>query len=127
MPVAIQANSGRDSRGGSAGIGTQAQPNGLGWVGMAGKAGDQIVIPLQDLTTSDINQGIFFQSSAAATLEFTLINVATAVTRDPDLKTSVLWTTPLVLVAKAITPCSLLFTAVRITFTAAGELYIGVR
>lgn len=102
---------------------------GLGWVSLTGSAaGDEIVVRLQDLAIGDINVGVFFQSEAGASVDFTLVNSELATNMDPLIQVGALWGSTLAVPAGGtITPSEVLFTCCRVTFTAPGTVYIGVR
>lgn len=117
---------GRDNVGGH-GINNNKM-QGLGWVCVVGsEAGDETVVRLQDLAIGDINVGVFFQSEAGAEIEFTLVNSAQATNMDPQVQAAVLWGNTLTVPVGTITPADLLFTCCKVTFTAPGAVYIGVR
>lgn len=101
---------------------------GLGWVALVGSAaGDETIVALEDLAIGDINVGIYFQSEAGAEVEFTLANSSHAKNADPLVQASVPWGNALTVPANTITPADLLFTCCKVTFTAPGAVYVGVR
>lgn len=101
---------------------------GLGWTCIvASEAGDEYVVNLSDLTIGDVNFGIFFQSEAGCSIDFTLCNSSLAEDLDPQVQPSVLWSNTLAVPANTIVPGVVLFTCCKITFTAPGALYIGIR
>lgn len=130
MSISIVGNHSKGFLGnGVGGNGVQNIPAaGMGWVAATGSAAnDTCVIALSDILASNINQGIFFQSEAAASVQFTLCSPALAKNKDPNNQASVLWGNALSLTADVITKAPVLFTACKITFTAPGTVYIGVR
>ncbi len=104
-------------------------PAGLGWLSVTGSdAGDEHVVQLGNLMAGELNLGVFFQSEAGASVEFTLFNPAMATDPDPEVNASVLWGNTLAVPAGgAIVQAPLVFTCCKITFTAPGTVYIGVR
>jgi hypothetical protein len=113
---------------GSGGNGTQNVSVGIGWQAItASQAGDVFYMQLTGAFLSNINQGIFFQSEVAATLEFTLCNPGLATSNDPTLQQSVLWANSTPLPANVITKAPVIFTVCKITFSAPGTVYSGVR
>ena len=116
---------------GIGGHGIANKQQGLGWDSIvASEIGDVYYVELASLVIGDINQGVFFQSDGGATVDFTLCNSELATNRDPQIQTSVLWNNSLTVPsggAIVTTPTLLMFTALRITFTAPGVVYIGVR
>ena len=112
----------------SSGNGIQNLPMGMGWVAItANTAADTYVVPISSILMSTINQGIFFQSETGATVEFTLCNTALATNPDPATNGSVVWGNSTTIPANTIVPAPVLFTACKITFTAPGTVYLGVR
>jgi hypothetical protein len=116
---------------GIGGHGIANNKQGLGWDCLvASAAGDVEYVELSSLVIGDINQGVFFQSEAGATIDFTLCNSALATDRDPQAQASVLWGNTLTVpnTKQIVTsPGLILFTVLRITFTQPGAVYIGVR
>lgn len=116
---------------GIGGHGIANKPQGLGWDSIvASEAGDVYYVQLASLAIGDINQGVFFQSDNGATVDFTLCNSELAMDADPLVQPSVLWGNTLLVPsggAIVTTPTLLMFTVLRITFTAPGVVYIGVR
>ena len=86
MSVTVTGNHGVAFRGqGSRGNGALNIPVGMGWLcATASAPGDELVVQLSSiLGSNDINQGIFFQSDAGATVTFTLGNPGNADSNDP--------------------------------------------
>ena len=129
MSVTVNGNHSKAFLGtASSGNGTQNVPQGMGWVAVtASTIGDTHVVQLSSLVMSDITQGIYFQSEAAASVQFTLANSALATSRDPAINASTVWGNTTPLTAATIVKAPVLFTCVKITFTAPGTVYIGVR
>lgn len=130
MAITILGNHSRGYMGkGVRGIGTQNIPVGMGWDACAAsEAGDIWVIQIGNIVIGDINQGVFFQSETGATVEFTLGNPGAAADPDPLINQTVLWgnSTPIPAGGQIVeAPC--LFTCARVTFTAPGIVYLGVR
>lgn len=123
---------GNHSRGyigkGIGGNGIQNVPVGMGWASAAAsEANDVWYVQLSTIVTGDINQGIFFQSEAGATVEFTLCNPGMATNDDPTVQASVLWGNSLTVPVDTITEAPVLFTVAKVTFTAPGTVYVVVR
>lgn len=110
------------------GNGIQNVPAGMGWVAVTGSAaGDKAVVQLTTILTGEINQGVFFQSETGASVDFTLFNPGAATSPDPLVAAAVAWGSVLALPAGQIVKAPVLFTCLRLTFTAPGTVYIGVR
>jgi|SRR5471030_1278467 len=110
------------------GIGSANVPVGIGWSGWGADAsGDVKIVQLSALIFNDLHFGIFFQSSVPITVEFTLSNPGMAMDPDPNVQGSVLWGNSLSVPAGEITKADVLFTCCKITWSAAGEAYMGVR
>lgn len=110
------------------GNGIQNIPQGMGWVAVsASEAGDTHVVQLSSIIASNINQGIFFQSEAGASVQFTLANPGMATDPDPLVQASVPWGNSTPIPVNTITKAPVIFSACKITFTAPGTVYIGVR
>lgn len=100
----------------------------MGWGTVAGKTGDVAYIQLSSLVTGDINQGVFFQSEVAVTVDYTLCNPGIAISPDPDSQAATLWNGSQAVVANTMTKADWpVFTAIRVTFGGDGSLYVGVR
>ena len=130
MTVNVQGNSSKGNLGiAPTGQGVSANyPTGMGWLCvMSNQANDVTYQALEGLLISQLAHGIFAQSSVAASLQFTLCNPAEALSLDPNLQAGVLWSPATTLVPGVITNLPVLFTAVKITFPAAGQVYFGVR
>lgn len=115
---------------GIGGHGIANKPQGIGWDTLvASEASDVYVVQLGSLVIGDINQGVFFQSEAGATVEFTLCNSELATNLDPQVQASVLWGNSLTVPAGGaiVSPGVLVFTCAKITFTAPGAVYLGAR
>ncbi len=109
------------------GNGIQNVPVGMGWIAAtASEAGDEVVIQLTSLLAGQLQQGIYFQAEAAATVAYTLFNPGLAASPDPLDQASVVWTAD-VAIAPGITKAPVLFTCMRITFGAPGTVYVGAR
>lgn len=106
------------------GIGTAANfKAALGWVGLTGKAGDVAYLNAGDCTTH-FDQGYFFQTTGGVTLSFTLQDPAIACNPDPVIQATVAWAEPLTLSPGTITQRAKAFAAIKVAFTAPGEVYI---
>lgn len=128
MAITIIGNHSRGFKSsGPGGVGAHNVPAGLGWCSVsASAASDTAVLGLASLVRGDINQGIFFQSDVAATVEFTLSNPAVALSPDPAVNGSARWGNSTALAADVIKQAPIsAFTACRITFSAAGTVCIG--
>lgn len=113
---------------GIGGHGIANVPVGMGWDTLvASEASDVYYLQLSSVVTGDINRGIFFQGEVPVSIDFTLCNPALAADKDPAIQASVLWANTLAVPANTITPTDVLFTVCRITFSAPGALYVGVR
>lgn len=100
----------------------------MGWGTVAGKSGDVAYIQLSSLVTGDINQGVFFQSEVAVTIDYTLCNPGIAISPDPDCQAATLWDGAQAVTAGQMTKADwTVFTAIRVTFGGSGSLYVGVR
>ncbi len=129
MSVTVIGNHGRGFVGrGITGVGGQNLPVGVGWCAVIGsQAGDKEVVQLSSILNGNLQQGIFFQSEAGATIEFTLCNPGMADSTDPAEAAATLWANSLAVPASTIVKAPVLFTACRITFNAPGAVYIGAR
>jgi hypothetical protein len=113
---------------GTNGVGGQVVPVQLGWLAVTGKVGDTAFIQLSSIVTGDINMGVFFQSEAGVTVDYTLCNPGIACSPQPADQQSTMWNGAQVIPANDITPAKFnVFTAMRITFTSPGTVYVGVR
>jgi hypothetical protein len=102
--------------------------NGMGWLAVtASVANDVAYVPLNNIIASNIDQGIFFQSEVGATVQFSLANPALAASKDPADNAGAPWGNQITLVANTIQVAPVLFTVCKITFSAPGTVYIGVR
>jgi hypothetical protein len=120
---------------GLSGVGIAQSPNtSLGWVVVVGKPGDISYVDVAGLNRSQTNLGYFLQGgpTVTATAEFTLANTELATNQQPAAQAMVPWSNSLSvnstiqLVADS-GGYPLAFTAIKITFTTAGEVYIGAR
>lgn len=129
MTASARGNYGTASMGhGASGVGSAGNvPVGMGWLSVVGKAGDVFYGQLSSIVTGDINQGIFFQAPAGATVEFTLAPISMVFSDSEAQRDTVPWGNSLTVPAGSITPAGLLFTAFKLTFTAAGEVYVVTR
>lgn len=129
MTVRTIGNHGSNRRLGSQnlGLGGQHIPVRISWVSIsADTAGDVYVWDISNIGSMDINQGIFFQPTAAMTVDFTLSPLNIALDPDPAVSAGATWGNSLDLTAPDIVRSALLFTAIKITFTEPGTLYIGI-
>jgi hypothetical protein len=125
----FQGNFGRGFLGhGIRGTGDQRVPVEMGWGTGAGKTGDVMYVQLSSMLTGDINQGVFFQSEVAVTVDYTLCNPGIACSPEPENQAATMWTG-----AQAVAPNVLVeaqfpvFTVMRVTFGGNGSFYAGVR
>jgi hypothetical protein len=109
------------------GIGKIALVNDVNWVGVSGKAGDKVPLSFGNVCPCAPNLGLAVQSAVAVTLEFTLANLASALSPDPNDQAMVPWGNSLTLAAGEIQSIEFPFSAVLITFTASGEVYFAAR
>jgi len=122
-----------------AGSGTNNLPDlSIGWNQVMGKTGDYVVLPASNIHGRDlVHRGYFFQGDGEAnfTVEFTLANAGLA--KDPAAQNVVPWVAAPTgaltnLTGSAITDNAIYwyqgaFAAVKITFTAAGNVWIVTR
>ncbi len=114
---------------GASGVGgANNVPVGMGWLAIAGKTGDTFYGQLSSIVTGDINQGIFFQAPAGATVEFTLASVGMVFNSSAAELATVPWANALTVpVGGAIVNAPVLFTVFKLTFTGDGEVYVVTR
>lgn len=124
MTVSVLGNNAPGYKGaGATGIGAANLPAGLGWTSLSSnQAGDTHVVFSIGIKC-DISLGYYFQSTAGATVEFSLGGTG-MLQESPDDGP---WTDPLALPANDIVRAELICVAMRITFTAPGQVYIGAR
>ncbi len=130
MTVKLIGNRSAYFRGGVGGIGGRNLPDGIvSWVGMVGKAGDILYLSAADCTaTNKVDQGYYFQAiGSAVTVDHTLQNPGLACNEDPAVQAGVDWCNPLDVTPGTILQSTLGFSAIRITFAAAGEFYVVAR
>lgn len=129
MAITVLGNHGPafQNRGGPQGVSRVGKPTSVGYVSVTGDAGDIFVLGLSDFVISDLNQGVFFQAPNGVGLEFTLGEISAAVSDNPNVRDSVPWGNALSVTGNDIVESQIIFTAVKITFTAKGTLYIGAR
>jgi hypothetical protein len=125
MAAKVTGNRGGTNYGGAAGVGQRATPDGsIGQVTISGKAGDVAYLRAVDVTSLDkVQQGWFFQSVSGATVDFTCAEGAWATNPDPEVQAVVPWANALTLSAGTIEKALVAFSAIRVTLTAAGEVY----
>lgn len=114
---------------GSRGMGARSFPTGMGYASFINNAADDyIIVPIADIVTGDINQGIFIQASKEATVELTLSNPGVADNTNPLTQDEAMWDTPISLQPNVIVKLDSIFTCLRIKFPTPGtEVAIGVR
>lgn len=134
MVAKVTGNRGSTNYGGSNGVGQRTTPDGsIGWVCISGsEAGDVAYLRAVDVTSLDkVQRGWFFQAngtpSPSVTLEFTCAEGAWAINQDPAVQAMVPWANPLALTTTTITPATVAFSAIKVTFTNPGEVYIVCR
>lgn len=145
MAAKIIGNHGSYLMHGLSGVGTEnvADPS-IGWVAVSGRAGDYIVLSAADIhgviTSAGVQRGYFFQGdgSATGTVKFTLANAGWAKSTDPAIQAQVAWadppTAPTALTSPAISITgdtifwyAGAFSALKVTFTAPGIVFIVAR
>ena len=99
----------------------------FGWVAVSGKAGDVIFVDASEIPVKygAANLGTFFQSSAAASVAFTLCHPEEACNPDPAVQAGVIWGSTKAVPSGDIQGVTFGYTAIRVTFSAAGVVYIG--
>lgn len=120
-------NRGAFFKGGPGGIGSQTRQDGnISWTGIVGQTGDVIVLSASDLNSNDkLQRGYSFQSTGGATVDFTLVNVARAKDKNPEVRDACPWANTLTVAGDGtIVFCTFAFAAARITFTGPGEVYV---
>lgn len=96
----------------------------LGWVMVSGIDGDLAFLSAASCTLH-VDQGYFFQTTGGAILSFTLQDAAMATNPDPLIQDQVLWSNPLTLTPElGIVQHVLGFAAIKVEFTAPGEVYL---
>jgi len=101
------------------GVGKDFYPLDGSWVTVVGKAGDVKYIGINQILRQSIEVGIYVQSSAAATVAYTLDHPATST--DPRSAADANWTADQSLTAGEIVQTDApVFAAVSVTFTADG-------
>jgi hypothetical protein len=97
----------------------------IAWSAIVGKTGDTYYLAHADLSPPGYpHLGYSFQSSGGATLNFTCAPRAAACNPDPAVQAQVLWDANVTVAAGgAIVTHTQPFSAIKITFTADGELY----
>lgn len=113
---------------GAAGV-QNVGPIGIGWMEiLANATNDVAVFSLTGLLQSNsLAEGVFFQSDQACVITFTLASPSAATSKDPNQSGLATFSNSLTLVAGVITKAPVLFTAFKVTFPAAGTLYVGAR
>src|ERR1700682_5415813 len=133
MTAKVTGNTGGTNYGGPGGVGQRSTPDGsIGWTCISGAAGDVAYLRAVDVTSLDkVQQGWFFQAngtpSPSVTVEFTCAEGNWATNQDPAVQLNIPWSNPLALTTTTITPATVAFSAIKITFTNPGELYIVCR
>jgi len=119
----MRISSNRPSRGvGSTplrGVGNEFYPINGSWLTISGKAGEIAYVSISQILRDAIEVGIYVQSSASASVAYTLDHPATAIA--PQSAADANWSTDQSLTAAAIEETeAAIFTAARITFTEDG-------
>jgi hypothetical protein len=133
MAAKATGNRGGTLYGGAGGVGQRSTPDGsIGQVTITGQAGDVAYLRAVDVTSLDkVQRGWFFQAngtpSPSATVEFTCAEGAWACNSDPDVQANVPWANALTLTTTTITPAEVAFSAIKVTFTNPGEVYVVCR
>lgn len=106
----------------SSGVGIQAVGPIVGaWSQIAGKAGDVVPVTVNMAAYIPVKIGIFVQSSAAATVRYSLDNVALAGDADPLVRENATWSDSQTLSAGDIVEVTpRVFTVAEVSFTADG-------
>lgn len=94
---------------------------------LTGALNDVVYIPANMLTVGGkLYQGYAFQSDCGCTVEYTLQNAGLACSTDPNVQATVKWANSLTVPNTAVITASTvnIFSAIKITFTAAGNVYI---
>jgi|ERR1700682_5129285 len=134
MVAKVTGNRSTTTYGGANGVGQRMTPDGsIGQVTVSGSAtGDVAYLRAVDVTSLDkVQRGWFFQAngtpSPSVTVEFTCAEGNWATNQDPAVQLNIPWSNPLALTTTTITPATVAFSAIKITFTNPGELYIVCR
>lgn len=120
---------------GTGGVGAAFTPDlSVGWTSVIGKAGDVAYIGVAGLNRKSTDLGYYVQggSGVSATIDFTLANEAAATSGNPQYQALVPWdtanavtvSTTVQLIMDKTNKFPLAFTAMKITFASAGEIYI---
>lgn len=115
---------------GVSGVGKAVLPDGtIGWNAVVGKSGDVAYLAAASVHSNDrVQQGYYFQSGAGATVDFTLANANMATDASPGAQDNVQWANTLTVANDGtIVKAEVCFTAIRITFTGDGEVYVLAR
>ena len=129
MTAKLISNRSASFRGGADGIGGRNLPDGIvGWVGMvASEAGDVLYLSAADVTSNDHPYLAYSLQAVggSVTVELTLQNVGTALNPDPEVQSNIAWCNPTVVAPGTISTLLFGFSAMKITFAAAGsEFYV---
>jgi hypothetical protein len=130
MAAKVSGNRGGTQYGGSGGVGQRSTPDGsIGQVTISGQAGDVAYLRAVDVSSmGDVQQGWFFQAngtpSPSASISFTCAEGAWACNPDPAVQAIVPWANALPLTTTTITKAPVAFSAIKVTFTNPGEVYV---
>lgn len=107
---------------GPGGVGAQNIGPVIGaWEQVSGQAGEIVPVTINLLAYEPLRLGVYVQSSAAATIRYSLDNIALAGSMDPDIRADATWTAPQTLTAGEIVRTDAdVFIVAELTFTAAG-------
>lgn len=123
------------NRRGRGGVGVQNLPMAnVDWVAVIGQAGDVAFVGCSGFNShpTHLSYSVQGDGKATASVQLTLANEASATSADPDVQAGVPWDStavPDVAADTKITPLvvngvSVGFTALKVTFTAPGTIYI---
>jgi len=105
------------------GIGAESYPLAGSWTGITGKAGEIVFVDISQIAVKGEN--VFcVMAVAACNLKYTLQHPSFACNPDADVQSKVAWGNDQTPAPNTIEECSApAFTAVRVEFTAAGDVY----
>jgi choline-glycine betaine transporter len=94
-----------------------------GWVQVVGQTGDVVPVTADALAALTLYFGVYVQSSAAASIIYSMDNIALAGNNDPNVRAAATWTAAQTLTAGTIVATTApLWTVAQVTFTAAGTV-----
>ena len=109
------------------GVGIAGQPSQAGGGSLTGKSGDIGYIPMSAILPSGgLNQGVFFQSEVAVSIDYTMCGLGLATSSEPAAQAATLWTNSQSVAANDIVEATVhAFNCMRVTFNGDGTLYVG--